>query len=82
MPNLQEKGSHKSKMHTAKHWAVSTKPKQAGAKQKKTFKKKKKQIKFVASQASSPESEVPEGEEFSLGEYPKVNGLCSPRVNE
>ena len=52
---------------------ASSKPKQAEAKQNKSFKKKKKssRIKFVDTQASSSESEVPEDEDFSLrDEFP------------
>ena len=51
---------------------VSSKPKQAGAKQNKSFRKKKKSstIKFVDTQASSSESEVPQDEDCLRDEFP------------
>ena len=69
MPYLQEKGTHKSKIppEITGKFSVPSKPKQAEAKQNKSFEKTKKnsRIKFVDTQGSSSESEEPEDVEFS-----------------
>ena len=71
-----DKCFHKlSECHTCKRKGqpASSQPKQAEANQNKSLKKEKKssRIKFVDTQASSSESEVPEDEDFSLrDEFP------------